>query len=1033
MLLAFTSCFGGDTPSNVAGTGRATLVLENVEWGRLVDVMDKNGVQVEQDILIREGLQADLRDYSLALNPLTQSEILTIKRDADDPEFASLLASAQTGRAAIITKGLDGAPPFSLVARNGAIRLQFSELIDPDSVSRATIQIAVGDPPIGSLEVRYIVDNTVIGADGQPKGVVILDPTISRFDEAELGIPQNGVGFPESFDSVSPSVDIRIPTVIDPIEGQFKVLTNLNGNHALEPTDSDPIEYTQLGGHPVVVRAFRTGNASDPYNGFMIDNSRPELVGEFVASITSVSESAIDSNLLTFHYSLDAVFCRDIAPKVGDVFEVASALMLVSRVEDFANPNDYIVSGAELGGSGSIQIGDYSTNPLSGKLTTSYSSADNQLQLCFVRFDPEPEFGLPARGIEPQTTITLRFNEPIDVSTVKSLETMVCMSFLVDPPFADNNSTGEEQDAWAARQFGNPSGETVGEYIDRQIGYQLSGSGSGRLKFGTIISSADAREFSLAPSSGLSDSHQDGGAMRLALAVRNGADGILDLAGNMLKLTDFVAGNHGQDELITPGSTLPWPENRYFSLRFNSTDENGDGLAEYVGQFDFSEPGLMAGRDVIRYSRSADLSNAYVAQRIAFSQGVMTPLTPAGAVLHACWPYHLLGFGLFTVSELNIDVEGMNWAPFGGSVFDDTFNRYSLALAHSERTPDDLIDVQSGYPAYKNSGLQRNKDFDENVLGWTPLDTEFDEMLVADKSYHISANNIYQTLSGTKMLPWMDFDTTYTWRDNAIPQYATLDGAGFLGGKSGGFLNPEVTGLEKVWGPDEHRSIGVPLLTRFRCYPKGEEFGANGFQVQIMVGSSALPAFRVFSAGGRDAAGTWHQVIPDDAGSGGTYPNGSYNSSSGASTKSYGPEVYWHEIDFVVRISRVYTHWFAFGGVPTEISAITMEPLPTQQPAGSEIIIDFRGSADVNVTNCPPNSILVDANALDLYGDLRPVPDGCGALATPSGWSPDVYHLLDHPSGQDFAFFQLRLSFVSNIEMDLRPILDGLGFAWSVD
>ena len=140
-----------------------------------------------------------------------------------------------------------------------------------------------------------------------------------------------------------------------------------------------------------------------------------------------------------------------------------------------------------------------------------------------------------------------------------------------------------------------------------------------------------------------------------------------------------------------------------------------------------------------------------------------------------------------------------------------------------------MIDVQSGYPAYKNSGLQRNKDFDENVLGWTPLDTEFDEMLVADKSYHISANNIYQTLSGTKMLPWMDFDTTYTWRDNAIPQYATLDGAGFLGGKSGGFLNPEVTGLEKVWGPDEHRSIGVPLLTRFRCYPKGEEFGANGF------------------------------------------------------------------------------------------------------------------------------------------------------------------------------------------------------------
>jgi len=1006
--------------------------LENVEWGRLVDVLDSNGVIVETDVLIRESLQDQLGFYSLGLNPLTQSEILTIERSSSDSEFQQLLDAAQVGRSSVATKGLDGAPPFSLVARNGAMRLQFSEILAPDSVNRDTIQIAFGDPPTGAQQVRYIVDNDVIGADGKPKGVVIVDPTVSRFDSANLGISQNGTGFPESFDSESPNIDMRIPTVIDPVEGQFEVLRNLAGNQSISPTTSDPLEYTQLGNNPVIVRAFRSGNSSDPYNGFMIDNSRPEMVGEFETSITSIQEASFDPNLLTVEYSLDAVFCRDVTPKLGDVFELDGNLILVSRIEDASRPENYIISGSEIGGT-SVPRGDFSADPLGASLTTSYGSADAQFQLCFVRFDPEPEFGLPARGIDPMSTLTLRFNEPIDVATVKALESFLCVSYLVSPVQPNGSSSQEEIDAWPARQFGYPNPETVASYIDRQSGYQLSGSGSGRIKFGTVIASPDGREYTLVPSFGITDSHDDGGNLRIAVAVRDGSDGILDLAGNQLNLNAFVAGNQGQDELVTPGPTNPWPRDRYFSLRFNSTDENGDGLAEFAGQFDFSNPGEMAGRDVARFPRQADLSNAYVAQRIAFSQGLMTPLTPAGAVLHTCWPYHLLGFGLFTVSELNVDIEGMNWAPFGGTVFDDLFFRYSLALSHCERTPDDLIDTQSGYPAYKNSGLQRNKDFDENVLGWTPTNTEHDEVVVADSQYNISAGNVFEATSGTKMMPWMDFDTTYTWRDTNISQYGTLDGAGFMGGKSGGFLNPEVTGLDKIWGPEEHRSIGVPLLARFRCYPKGEKFGTNGFQVQIMVGSSALPAFRVYSAGGRDSSGTWHQVIPDDPGADGTYPGGGFNTSTGVGTKAYGPELYWHQFDFVVRISRVYTHWFAFGGDPIQISGVTMEPRPEFQPLGTEIVVEFRGSADVNTTNCDPNDILNDANVLDLYGDKYEFPEGCGVVATPTGWNSDVSHLLNHSSGQKFDFFQIRMTFVSNIEMEIKPVLDGLGFAWSVD
>ncbi|MDP6850422.1 MAG: hypothetical protein QF524_05750, partial [Planctomycetota bacterium] len=692
------------------------------------------------------------------------------------------------------------------------------------------------------------------------------------------------------------------------------------------------------------------------------------------------------------------------------------------------------VRGSVLTGLTTLPVGDYSSAPLGGRITTAYDSSQPTLQLCWVRFDPEPENGLPARGIDPMSTVTLSFNEPMDSSTVKSLETVVAVSYLVDPPVPGGTPTQEESDAYAARQF-DPNSETVGEYIDRQIGYQTSGSGSGRVKFGPVSSAPDSQSFTLAPSVGFSDSHDESNLLRFALAVRDGQDGLLDLAGNRLDLEYFVAGNEGQDELITPGSFRPWPTDRYFSLRFNSTDENGDGLSEYTGQFRH-ETGKLFGRSLSRFARIADNSNVYVAQRIQFGQGIMTPLTPAGAVLMTCWPYHILGFGLLVVSELNVDVEGMAWAPFGGTVFDDIFAKYSLALSHSERTPDDYIDPASGYPKYNNSGLQRNnKSFDENILGWTspPGDPAFDEMIMNEGSYSISASKVFTATSGNKMYPWNDFASTYTYRDNNIQQYDSLDGDGFLGGKAGGFLPPETTGGVPVWGPDEHRSIALPLLCRYRAFPKGQQYGANGFQIQIMVGSSSQPAYRVYSAGGRDSGGTWHLVVPDDPGSGGTIPDGGYNTVSGFKTKNHGPELYWQQVDFVVRISRAFTHWFPFGGVPNYISAVTSEPAPEFQLPGTSVQVDFRGSADVSENNCPDPSILLDANVLDLYGDKYDAAGGgCGSIATPTSWRTDVSSLLTHSSGQHFKFFQIRLTFVSNIEMDLESELDALGFAWGV-
>ncbi|KAA3608189.1 MAG: hypothetical protein DWQ01_14045 [Planctomycetota bacterium] len=1012
-LLLPTGCIGGggSTPSNQPGTGKAELHLETVEWGRLVDVFDADGVLVEEDVLIRESLQGDGVQYSLGLNALTQAEILTILKPQADAGFDSLFRAAQSGRTAVVTKGSNSPPTFTRVGRNGAIRLQFSELVDPETVNRLTIQVMVGAE---NQEVRYVVKNGETGLDGKPKGVVILDPTISALDQAKYGIPENGVGFPPSDDQINTNIQIRIPTALDPLFGQTMVLLNRGRNHSLTPTASDPVDLSP-NFDPIVVRAFRTGNGNDPSNGFMVDLQRPKLITDLEVDVASVAPVSGSPTLRQLTYSINVSQCQGVTPKAGDIFELNGAVLLTAVVDDDSNPSAYVVTAAILDGSPSAGT---------GTLTSAYESNDSDYQLCWLKFSPEPET-LPAQGVDPYATITLHFNEAIDAATVKSMETMVLVSFTKD----FDNATGEFE----------PGNESVGDYIDRQLGYETifnadageDPTGSGRIKFGPVEVTSDSRSFTLSPLKGITDAHDEGGALgsglNLALALRDGSSGILDLAGNQVSAPLFVARDLeivGTPVFTLAGDPSTWPNDRYFALRANATDENVDGLSEYAGQFTF-EPGVLKGRLLSRFSRMADPSNPYVGQRIAFSQGIMTPLTPAGAVLHTVYGYHHLGLGLLSVSEFNLDIEGLNWSPFGGTVFDDTFDRYSIALAHSKYFPDDYIDPISGYPEHQNSGLLRQQDFDKNILGWRANGTGEDELIVFDTSYTISASNVFTAVSGSPMMPWPEFTDTYTWRDTTITK---------LGAPNGRGVPPEVTGAPAVWTANNVPSIGLPLLMRYRCYPEGNFFGNNGFQIQIMVGSSALPAFRVFSAGGRDSGDSWHLVVPDVP-TAGTKPVGGYNTLTGTVTKQYGPELYWGQVDFVVRVSRTFTHFFEFGGELSTISAVTLEPAPEQLPAGTEVLVEFRGSSSTtvpNVNGCPDSqNPLNDAiTCFDYYGEEANTNDCCGAMGLPTDWTFDPNDLLLEPDPPQF--FQLRFSFVSNIQQDYESQMDAFGLAWNV-
>jgi hypothetical protein len=553
------------------------------------------------------------------------------------------------------------------------------------------------------------------------------------------------------------------------------------------------------------------------------------------------------------------------------------------------------------------------------------------------------------------------------------------------------------------------------------------------MMFGPISVSADSRDFTMAPSAGIVDAFSEGTDLFVGLALQDGLDGVLDLAGNQLGFSSFVAGATGQIQL-TLDSSVGIPEDRYFALRFNKSDENGDGLSEFKGQYS-TENGLMVGRELVRFSRQADPSaNQWVGQRAAWSQsGIATPLTPAGAVLATVYGYHHLGLGVTAPSEYNLDVEGLNWAPFNGLVLDDFFPRYSIALSHSKRYPDDYINTATGYPDWPKSGMLKNAEFDLNTLGFD-VDPDYEnELVVFDRSYDVVGSNTFIAESGQVYSPWPDFDQSYTWRDNSFRE--ALSG-GPDGSKAFG-IPVSVTGQPPIYLAGKWPSVVAPLLMRFRCYPRGDFFGWNGFQVQIMVPSSNVPAFRVFSFGGNGS-----ELVVPDIPEAGTKPVGG-TSTGGGAQKGYGPELYWGQVDFVVKVSRVFTHYFALGGVIDGVSSLVLEPVA--QPENTNVKVEWRGIEVIDTSGCAPEDLtpLNDAESqFDGYGEFSgaaisrdrlvdppPTTDFCATISEPSAWTENVASLA---AEEKWKYFQLRITFVSNIEKDLEPTLDAYGFSWTV-
>lgn len=1013
---------GSSAGSGIGSTKQESLglFLESVDWGRLVDVHDVSGTLIDADVVINHLLDSDGINYELSTNPATQRETLIILQANGSSAFATLLASAKDNLQNVTPKKTTTAPPMSMIARNGAVRFQFSDQVDPGTVDFTTIQVFVGDPPLLSFAGRYVVDNDATTG----KGYVIFDPTVSAADAAQEAIPQNAVGFPGSVDTFSSNLAFRVPTVPDPLFGQPLVLRSLDGRRTPTVQDqaTEPFEEF-ISGKPVLVRAARTGNEVDAYRGFLRDARRPHLIGVQQATISSVTAATtLTADLV---YNIDAVRCQPMLPKVGDIFEVGGGLLLVTDVLNSSNPAAYRVRTSIESTDSSVVTG---AAGLSARYTTRYTPVDASVQVCYLDIQPPPAVtsDFPVANIDPNATVTVRFDEPIDPNSVRSMK-----SFVIACP--DDTATGSinEQFEVEAAWFRQIEGaEGVGDFIDRQRGfdYRPAAAGAdplsefgGRLLFGSIEATDGNRQFTLSPSAGWRDPGAD---HAFVVALRDGSDGIKDLSGNPIDLSSFVAGNDGQAEAISVSAITAGYKS--FTLGAASLDENGDGLAEWAGQVNITNAGEITGRVPERFSRTADTSRESISNR-PLGVSVNEPLTPAGAVVMGMHRAHDFGFGYTDPTEYNISLVGWNWAPNSGVVYDESFADLSLSFAHSEYQPDEILDI-NGNPINAQSGLV-TESFDANILGHQEgVDTGVDEVEVFRNSYFTQSINTFVS-NGVNYLPWPEFTTNYVWRDTTIPQDYLGGAQTFVPGDQ--YLTD--SGEIFAWNPGFAPSVALPLLSRYRTFPQSNSLGLNSFIVTDIVPQNRNPLYspvcRIYSVGGQNSSSLWEQVQPDNPAKGGTRPTGGFLSGGGPTPSIGDQAIYWVQADFALDVSRMYSHWFDLGANLTSGSVVdvVVEPPAAAQPTGTFLTVEFRGAAAVSHEQNDPDSFpspLTTADSpLDNYGDW----DGfTGGVSTPSVWTTNFADL----ESLGYKYFQVRVTFTSNADLGLRPSLDGLGIVW---
>lgn len=970
----------------------ASLRVQSLYWGRIAKVRDQVGILQQTDFVIGEDIHSDGTDYLLEVNPITEETTVTILHPFTPSAIVGGIETSPYQRAfkrldqnlaPISDKSLDPTelPPYSLVPRNAAVVIQFNDLVDLALIDRTNIHVMAGSPPTLPFEARLVPDinhGAVLDRDHDGVGEfyptrVIIDTTVSPIESAlsPTPLPVNALGLPASTSVSQPNVAIRIPTQIDQTVSQFTLLRNLSGH---------PLSFNGNGSNDSssptadVVRAVRAGGATaitgDVNNGFLLDEIPPKVVGTLPVGISTPIPDGLGG--FTCSLSFQYTACR-MALKSGDVIQQPGAFAEI--IQASADDSDGQVDGLFPAHVRVIFPLDGVLNAGSAQLTTLYDPIANATQeACFVRF---PSIATPpSAGVSTDSSIIIRFSEPMDPGRMTPFDNFTITRVAANP---------------TARDF----------------------------VIGAVTPSSDLKEYRFTPVLPLR--HTSGSGESYFINLASGATGPIDLAGNAL-------GAALPPITFTLNPTQATQNNAGLALRFSAPSElnesNGQSvLPEFRGQFLYDlVRGVIKPRALVHFAGLADRSQPVPSIMPIFAAGVQTPISSLGSKLQTLWRYCDMGFALLDEANYNVDVEGLNWAPVGGAAVADQIDRFEMYLSHSKFLPDESVDPVSLMPVFPSSGLTTV--YASNVLD--PTNDAPKKVHDRSRGYTVNPADIFQTPTGTRLMPWPmnrglapQDKAYYTWRDTALQAKG-----GPLGPGAELLIVIRVLGLGTMNGVpypvNNVPTVGLPLLMEFRCFPDSSALGLNAFDISLANLNSAQPNFRAFSTGGV-ANGTIVTKDPDLQ----SQANGGFNPTStppGAATLPADNSFYIGQANLVTRISRVHSIWFDTNAVPQFATPI-VEPRPENQPPGTQIVLAYRGSNTITPGATAP--VLNNADRLDPYGE--PLLAADGAITFPAGdnrWKTSIDQV------STFRFFQVRVTFVANVETNQAPELSALGFPY---
>ncbi|HVS18325.1 MAG TPA: Ig-like domain-containing protein, partial [Planctomycetota bacterium] len=612
--------------------GSNDLRITGLEWGRLVDVFETTGDPeapiglVFRDLLIDHSITASTLDFEFSANPVSGKEFVVVSYPRDSVEFQGVLAEL-TDTQPVPPKGLgvNVLPPFTAVARNSALVINFNDLIDADTVSAQTVRLLTGDPPSLPFEARIVPSTThgaLLGGTYHTTRVIVdfTVSTLEALDDPSLSV--NTLGLPSAQQVNAPNAALRIATKQ---VGQFTLLTNLSGR-ALNFASAGPSDPTS----PTldVVRSFRSRGKTDVTgdldNGFLPDEIPPSVLG--TQGVFAQQNDPGDQALLDVTFLTPAC----VMPlRVGDILEFSGFVFQVVTPGQLAG--NLVVNTRVV-----ALVGDLETfGPSFGLFKTTWSPTLGAPPACFVRFDPQPGTA-PATDVATQSTIIAEFSEPMDPARVLALKTLRVV--YDEPPVADN-----------------PMFASV---------------------VGRVLPAADLKSYVFAPSLPLR--HESGIAETYFVEISTDdpstgeVEGVTDLAGNALLFGLPSAA-------FTLEATQATQKTAGYALRFADpqADEDGNGKPDIRGQYVIDPRQVVKPRGFQRFSVLVDDNQPLIQAMFKTAITIQTPLSDKGSKTQLVWRYIDMGFSLLDDQFHNLDLEGLSWASFASAVANDKFTNFS--------------------------------------------------------------------------------------------------------------------------------------------------------------------------------------------------------------------------------------------------------------------------------------------------------------------------------------------------------------------